>query len=160
MREDGPHFIVSNGDHTDTVADFQGVFHLNAILRDRVYEPDPPNFTQRITGVTFLAPIIQMSIIRKSVFGGEDECDRVLYEYIPHAGFGHCITTYSGDGKPLPAFRGDPLIMPLRGSIEKILESYWHALNEDNRVSLAVKFIERRRAISEIRIINKYEQKT
>lgn len=158
MRKSGSDFIVSNGDQTDTV-DASSTLYLNRALKERIYEPDPPNFTQRITAVSSLrkgvAPI-QMSILRKARFG--DECDRMLYEYTPTPGFGYCITTYAGDGDPLPPFRGDPLIMPLRGSRDEILESYWSALNVENRVSLAVKFIDRSTGQSWIHLTNKYKQ--
>lgn len=157
MCRKGSHFIVSNGDQTDTVAECSASLYLNAMLQERTYEPDAPNFTQRITAVSSLGksrPFIQMSILRKSVFG--DECDRMLYEYAPHPGFGHCITTYAGDGDPLPAFRGDPLLMPIHGGVEEIARAYWDVLNEEHRVSLAAKLIEVGSGRQDIRIINKY----
>lgn len=159
MRERGPHFIVSNGDQTDTVAESRAPLYLNVALQGRKYEPDAPNFTQRITATSSLSkgrPHIQMSILRRSAFG--DQCDHLFYEYIPHPGFGHCITTYAGDGDPLPELRGDPLLMPLAGGLKEVSESYWQALNEANRVSLAVKFIEIGNGRSDIHIINKYKQ--
>lgn len=160
MRERDHHYIVSNGDQTDTVADATSPMLLNKLLTERQYEPDKPNFTQRITAVSSLvnesSHRLQMSILRKSSFG--DDCDRMLFEYIPHAGFGYCITTYAGDGDPLPSFRDDPLIMPIRGDRETVAESYWDALNPEHRVSLAVKFIKRSSGHSKIYAINKYEQ--
>ena len=158
IRERKPHYIVSNGDQTDTFAEALTP-HLHIALAGRVYEPDAPNFTQRITATSSLGkdrPYIQMSILRKSVFG--EGCDHLLYEYVPSSGFGHCITTYAGDGDPLPPFRGDPLLMPLIGEREEIAEAYWDALNEVNRVSLAVKFIERGNGRSDIHIVNQYTQ--
>ena len=71
-------------------------------------------------------------------------------------GFGFCLTTYLSDGDPLPSFRGDPLLMPLHGDIDVIADTYWQALNEANRVSLAVKSIDFRTAESDIFIINKF----
>jgi hypothetical protein len=159
MRERGPHFIVSNGDQTDTVAESPAPLLLNVALRGRKYEPDAPNFTQRISATSSLSkgrPYIQMVILRKSLFG--EQCDRFLYEYTPHPGFGHCITTYAGDGDPLPAFCGDPLLMPLAAGLKEVAEAYWQALDEANRVSLAVKFIEIGNGRSDIHIINKYNQ--
>lgn len=160
MREMGQRYIVSNGDQTDTVAEYQGSSYLNVALKSRLYEPDEPHFTQRITAVSSLAKrskgYVQMSILRKSVFG--ETRDSSTYEYISYPGFGHCITTYAGDGSPLPSFRGDPLIMPIRGGLQAVAETYWDALNVENRVSLAVKFIDKRKASSDIHIINKYEQ--
>ncbi len=161
MQERDYHYIVSNGDQTDTVADSLAPMLLHRILAGRQYEPDGPNYAQRITAVSSLignlSSRIQMSILRKSIFGLE--CDRLMYEYIPHPGFGYCITTYSGDGDPLPSFRGDPLLMPLRGDAVNVLKTYWDALNSDNRVSIAVKFIERSTGLSHIEIINKNDHR-
>jgi IMP cyclohydrolase len=162
MREEVPFYVVSNGDQTDTVVAGLyegGAFYLNEVLHNRQYEPDGPNFTQRITAVSQLTRVGQrtcMSILRKSEFGGR--CDHITYELHPGPGFGYCITTYSGDGNPLPSFRGDPLLMPLMGGPENIAQAYWDALNEDNRVSLAVKWIDISNGGSDILIINKYAQ--
>lgn len=157
MRERKPYFIVSNGDQTDTVADSNSHF-LNEALQDRTYEPDAPNFTQRITAMSSFSdlPHVQLSVLRKSMFG--EQCDHVLYQLVPAPGYGYCITTYAGDGDPLPSFRGDPLILPLIGGMEKIAHTYWNALNRTNLVSLAVKFIELKNGHSSIYIINKYAQ--
>ena len=177
MLEAVPFYVVSNGDQTDTVMDDLDVynvlsgrppyadtvmvepFSLGLALSNREYEPDVPNFTQRITAVSKLCQGGQrtmMSILRKSRFG--DRCDQHTYELHPGPGFGHCITTYSGDGNPLPPFCGDPLVMPLVGGLEDIAQAYWGALNEANRVSLAVKWIDISNGRSDIRIINKYTQ--
>ncbi|MBI1833502.1 MAG: inosine monophosphate cyclohydrolase [Candidatus Andersenbacteria bacterium] len=156
MRDQGQYHIVSNGNQTDTVAEFEIPFDLSTALRNRVYEPDP-SFTPRITAVSSSRrSSVKMSILRKSVF--DDSCDRLTYELTPSPGFGYCITTYAGDGNPLPSFCGDPLIMPLRGGSRDILDTYWQALNEENRVSLAVKLVDRENDSSHIYIINKYTQ--
>jgi len=123
------------------------------------YEPDP-NHTSRITVVNdldFDPEFFQLHIIRKSLFG--DNSDRFTYEYDEMGdGFGRCITTYTGDGNPLPPFTGEPLLMPLPGSIEEVIKLYWDALNEDNRISIAVKFIDIDTGVSEVRVHNKYHQ--
>lgn len=159
MRERPPHYIVSNGDQTDTVFDRLGrPPYLEQALEDRMYENDKPDFTQRITAVSSLSkggPYAQMSILRRSRSG---RCDTATYCLGLEAGFGFCITTYSGDGNPLPPFRGEPLLMPLMGSREEIAQSYWRVLNEENRISLAVKSIERGNGRSDIYIINRYQQ--
>ncbi len=142
------YFVVSNGSQTDVVTSglsagntFQGS------LRGSKYEPDAPNFTPRITGICSLdlldrqSPFFGLDIIRKSPWDDES-CDRFFYRYDTiEKGFGYCITTYTGDGDPLPSFRGEPLLMPLVGDIDAVLDTYWKALNEENRVALAVKFI-------------------
>ncbi len=163
MRErgnfyDSIEYVVSNGDQTDTVVEATGPLFLSRVLAGRKYEPDAPNFTQRITAVHSLwkgSSDLQMSILRKSTFG--ETCERTLFEYdILYPGFGHGITTYSGDGNPLPAFLGDPLLMPLVGNARDIAQFYWNGLNEENRVALAVKSIEIGNGRSDIHIINKY----
>ncbi len=159
MLERTPHFIVSNGNQTDIVAEASAPLLLNVALGGAAYEPDEPNFTQRITAVSSLSkgrPYIQMSILRKSML--DDVYDRALFMYVPYPGFGRCITTYAGDGDPLPPFYGDPLLMPLSGGMKEIAHAYWAALNEENRVSLAVKFIETGNGRSDVYVINKYAQ--
>jgi IMP cyclohydrolase len=159
MRENGGYYVVSNGDQTNTVmVDIgrEGPFSLQKALYSREYEPDGPNFTQRITAVSKLTrgrPLLSMSILRKSEFG--EECDRITYNLNPKPGFGYCITTYASDGNPLPPFRGDPLVMPLMGNTEDIIKAYWEALDTENRVSIAVKVIEIGNGRSDTYIINK-----
>jgi IMP cyclohydrolase len=157
-------YVVSNGDQTDAIMKqihHSAPFPVKAALDRYQYEPDDPNFTQRIAAVSTLDEggyaSVKMSILRKSQF--DNGCDRLMYEFseVP-SGLGFCVTTYAGDGDPLPPFRGDPLLMALLGGPVEILESYWDALNEENRVSLAVKWIEKRGGWSEIYIKNKYEQ--
>jgi hypothetical protein len=160
MREYQDLFVVSNGSQTDQVVEsLLNPLQLHTALRKYHYEDDP-NSTQRITAVCLLNnidPPIQISILRKSLLGAE--CDRLLFQYPSlHPGFGYCATTYAGDGNPLPPFRGDPLIMPLVGSATEIMHRYWEALNEENRVSIAVKSINRTDGTSHIECINKYKQ--
>ena len=61
----------------------------------------------------------------------------------PPPGRGLCLTTYMGDGEPLPGFSGDPLIMPLKGGAEEVMGTYWDALDEENRVAIALKSVKR-----------------
>lgn len=163
MRATSKRYVVSNGDQTDTVVDemcFFGCPSLDLALRGRQYEPDKPNFTPRITAMSELFDDgrhrLEISVLRKSPFG--DGCDRYAYDLGVVPGFGYCVTTYTGDGDPLPSFSGDPILMPLVGGIEKIANDYWAALNEENRVSLAVKSIHISSGHSSIHIINKYTQ--
>jgi IMP cyclohydrolase len=82
--------------------------------------------------------------------------DRITYHpAVPLAGLGVGLTTYAGDGDPLPSFSGDPLLLPLAGTAEEVLDTYWHALNADNRVSLAVKEVSSRQA-SRILVRNRF----
>ena len=61
-----------------------------------------------------------------------------------------------GDGNPLPSFAGDLLTLPLSGSPKEILDTYWNALNEDNRISLAVKAVGKDGTADEFLIRNRY----
>ncbi len=152
--------VVSNGHQTDIVklAYFNGE-SLGKATRHFQYEPDRPNFTPRITAVSSWVngtARVEMAIQRKSLW--DDACDRHLYEINGLGkGFGYCFHTYSGDDEPLPAFQGEPYLMPLGGDANFIAGTYWDALNADNRVSLAVKFIPKN-GPSEIIIINKYSK--
>ena len=142
MRESGNTFVVSNGDQTDMVAK-DGI----SVLRGRQYEPDIPNFTPRITGLTRVSSDsldLRLVILRKSPFG--DTCERFYYDYegVATPGYGYFISTYAGDGDPLPSFEGEPLIMPIESNDSiQIAETFWGALDPDNRVALAVKIINR-----------------
>lgn len=168
MLEKPPYYFVSNGNQTDTVAErYGGRISLDEALADRTYEPDEPNFTQRITAVSRLHKGVQyaeLSILRKSRFS--DVCDRATYQFGLHPGIGFCITTYENNivanlhGKPLVPFRGDPLPMVFFQDmgLPEIAEWYWNKLNEENRVSLAMKVIERGNGRSYIHIINKYKE--
>ena len=153
-------FIVSNGHQTDVVAQgYSDGVDLDHVMSCWVYEPDAPNFTSRITAISKWKggiPLARMAILRKSPWS--NACDRNFFEFSDFGkGFGHFISTYSYDGDPLPPFVGEPLLMPLIGSINDISKTYWGALDADNRVSLAVKFIPKE-GPSETVIINEYEK--
>lgn len=154
-------FLVSNGDQTDTaMAHLIGGDAFAIALRDREYEPDAPNYTPRITGLCSLNgqhPEASISILRKSPWGSG--CDRINFSYETlEPGYGHCVTTYMDDGNPLPSFTGEPLLMPLGKEQQEVLETYWNALDGENLVSLAVKFINRDSGKSEILIENNYKK--
>ncbi|MCL5270606.1 MAG: IMP cyclohydrolase [bacterium] len=159
MRELKDVYIVSNGDQTDTI--YQGLLagvSFSQALNTRQYEPDAPNYTPRISAICSLregVPVAEMSILKRSPFG--EACDRQTFRYEFFApGIGRCVTTYEGDGDPLPPFRGEPLLMPLAGEGEDIARNYWDALDLENRVALAVKTIDIANGTSDIMIINQY----
>lgn len=138
-------YIVSNGDQTRTLYDMLsigGSFSAAMALRER--EPDAPNYTPRITGLLDLRDPqshVTLAILKANPFDPE-QTDRFTYRPAsPPAGFGVGLTTYAGDGDPLPSFSGDPLVLPLKGSPQEVLNTYWDALDADNRVSLALKRI-------------------
>jgi len=163
MNEQTRYFAVSNGVQTDRMMDPSVHSPTTALaVREYEFEPDAPNFTPRIQGYCLRTyddrarPVAGLGILRKSSADGR--CIRTVQEYddiLP--GRGYCVTTYRGDGNPLPEFEGLPLAMPLVGTIQDVAFNYWQMLNEDNKVALAVKFIEERsEEESQIFVINKH----
>ena len=163
MNEREGEFVVSNGAQTDTVVESLskgGSFRW--AMQTWQYEPDVPNYTPRIAALASIrgrVPLVQMAILRKDAVG--EECERCFYDFsrdeITH-GQGYCLTTYSGDGGPLPAFRDVPYVLPLEGYIQDVAATFWNALNVDNRVSLAVKFISLASGDSTVEIVNKFSK--
>lgn len=161
VRVLGNKLIVTNGDQTDTIYDLmdkQQTFEQS--LRTREYEDDAPNFTPRISGIMHVENgeyNYAMSIL-KSADGNPDSCERFTFAYsAPVNGVGHFIHTYMGDGNPLPSFEGEPKKVELgNDSIDEFASKVWNALNEDNKVSLFVRYIDIATGKCESRIINKY----
>lgn len=150
-------FVVSNGHQTDDVlAKAQGGTNLFDLLFGWSYEPDEPNWTPRITGIFDLHKwhMCELASIWRA---GNGETRKCAHFEPMMAGFGKCITTYTGDGNPLPSFTSDPFLLPLLGDQMTIVKNYWGALNTDNRVALAVKFIAHD-GRSETTIINRFEK--
>ena len=155
--------LVTNGDQTATLRDFLARGEsFEAALETREREHDAPNYTPRISGMLDLragAPALALSILRASEADPE-QTDRAAFRLAaPPPGLGFGLTTYEGDGSPLPSFRGDPLWLPLEGDAEAVLEAYWKALDEDNRVSLAVKPIGDDGAAGPILVRNQYARR-
>lgn len=159
VRVLGNKTIVTNGDQTDTIyecMDKQQTFEQ--ALRSRTFEPDEPNYTPRISGILHIengSYNYAMSIL-KSNNGSPDSCQRYTFAYEnPAAGEGHFIHTYQGDGNPLPSFEGEPVRIGISGSIDAFTESVWNSLNEENKLSLFVRYIEIATGRYETRIVNK-----
>ena len=138
-------YLVSNGDQTRTLADaIAGGERFEAALETREREHDAPNFTPRISGMLDFrgdAPGMALSIL-KAHPADSAETDRFTYRSVGlPPGLGRGLTTYVGDGDPLPPYEGEPAWLPIEGSAREIIERYWAALDADNRVSLAVKRI-------------------
>lgn len=153
------YYIVTNGDQTDTIYEFlkEGK-SFQAALKTREFEPDAPNYTPRISGLTDLneGPSYTLSILKTEAHN-RDHCLRAFYYYDTYlAGYGHCIHTYEGDGAPLLSFAGEPKLMRVFDDIDKTAKFYWELLNEENKVSLAVKFISCKDRAVTMRIINKH----
>ena len=160
VRVLGNKTIVTNGDQTDTIyqlMDRQMTFEQ--ALRTREFEDDKPNFTPRISGIIHRdggEMHYAMSIL-KSAEGDDSSCERFTYAYsTPLAGRAKFIHTYSGDGNPLPSFEGEPktLLLPDM-DIDSLTDLIWTNLNEDNKVSLFVRYIDIESGESETRIVNK-----
>jgi hypothetical protein len=134
-----------------------GTFDQALATRER--EPDGPNFTPRISGMLNLKEqptVITLSVLKANPIDPQFT-DRFTYRpALPVAGFGFGITTYSGDGAPLPSFSGDPLLLPLTGDVKSILDFYWNGLNAENRVSLALKRISGKGGPSEVMVRNRF----
>lgn len=162
VRVLGNKTIVTNGDQTDTVAaglDRQDTFEQS--LRGREFEPDAPNYTPRISGVihrTGTAFNYALSIL-KSAEGRPESCRRFTYTYTPALpGEGHFISTYQGDGSPLPSFEGEPWTVEIPDDIDAFKDLLWSALNEENKVSLFVRYINLADGKTETRIVNKNQK--
>ena len=151
--------IVTNGDQTDTVYDnMKDGMTFEESLRCRKYEPDGPNFTPRISGIINIKDgryDYAMSIL-KSDNGDPDCCNRYTFTYDnPKAGEGRFIHTYMQDGNPLPSFEGEPEWIDIEGDIDEFTSMLWDNLNEENKVSLFVRFINIATKETETRIVNK-----
>ena len=163
VRVYGNKTIVTNGDQTDTI--YEGLdkqFTFEQSLRSREFEPDAPNYTPRISGVMHVEKNrfnYAMSIL-KSDQGDPSSCLRYTFAYEnPKAGEGRFISTYMGDGSPLPSFEGEPRALELDAAFTENIDIFtdrvWTALNEDNKVSLFVRFIDIATGNYETRIVNK-----
>ncbi|MBO7402670.1 MAG: IMP cyclohydrolase [Lachnospiraceae bacterium] len=151
--------IVTNGDQTDTVYEgFEKGLTFEQSLRSREFEPDAPNYTPRISGVMHVENgeyCYSLSIL-KSAGGDPSSCSRYTFDYAaPLAGEGRFISTYMGDGNPLPSFEGEPKLVNIEGDIDTFTNDIWNSLNEDNKVSLFTRFIDISTGKYETRIINK-----
>lgn len=159
VRVLGNKTIVTNGDQTDTIyegMDKQLTFEQS--LRSREFEPDGPNYTPRISGVMHIENgnfNYAMSIL-KSNNGNPDSCNRYTFAYEnPVAGEAHFIHTYMHDGNPLPSFEGEPKLVEAMDNMEEFADLLWNSLNEENKVSLFVRYIDIETGNYETKIVNK-----
>ena len=159
VRVLGNKTIVTNGDQTDTIyegMDKQLTFEQS--LRSRKFEPDAPNYTPRISGIMHIENNkynYAMSIL-KSNNGNPDSCNRYTFAYEnPIEGQGHFIHTYMHDGEVLPSFEGEPKWMAIPDDMDAFADTLWNSLNEENKVSLFVRYIDIATGKYESKIINK-----
>ena len=128
VRKSGNNLIVTNGDQTDTIYDFlESGKSFEEALETREFEPDAPNFTSRISGVAVLDK-------------DGSSCGRFVYGYEKAAGIGHFIHTYRENGSPLPAFEGEPVAIATGDSAREFAEYIWGSLNNENKISLYVRY--------------------
>ena len=160
VRVLGNKTIVTNGDQTDTIYELMDrQMTFEQALRTREFEDDAPNFTPRISGIIRLENgdmNYAMSIL-KSAEGDGSSCQRYTFAYNnPIAGRAKFIHTYKCDGNPLPSFDGEPKTLELPDlNIDALTDLIWKNLNEDNRVSLFVRYIDLENGAYESRIVNK-----
>lgn len=152
--------IVTNGDQTDTVYDFiKDGKTFEEALDTRCFEPDGPNFTPRISGMMTFTDndfTYKMSIL-KSIDEVGSDCARFTYSYPAKPGLGHFIHTYVCDGNPIPTFQGEPERVIVPNDIDEFTNVIWKNLNENNKISLYVRYIDLESGKYEARMINKNE---
>ncbi len=150
--------IVTNGNQTDTIYDgLKSGKSFSESLESREFEPDAPNFTPRISGMLTLGAgnfTYKMSILKSADEKGT-ACNRYTYDYSALAGLGHFIHTYICDGNPIPTFCGEPERVAMCDDIDRFTASLWNALDEQNKISLYVRYIDLESGKTENRMINK-----
>lgn len=151
--------IVTNGDQTDTI--YEGLARGLAFpetLEERQFEPDAPNLTPRISSITDLETgNYEMSILKSADAEGT-ACNRFTFSYEALPGLGHFIHTYVEDGSPLPTFQGEPERVAVPDDIDAFAQEIWEALDEDNKISLYVRYTDLPEGTYEERLINRYEK--
>ena len=152
------HLVVTNGNQTDTVVEgLQAGKTFTEALESREFEPDAPNFTPRISGMLTFADgdfTYQLSILKSADAAGS-ACNRFTYHYAPISGLGHFLHTYVCDGSPIPTFQGEPERMAVCDSIDEMTDRLWTSLNESNKISLYVRYIDLATGKTENRLVNK-----
>jgi len=159
VRRVGRGVVVTNGDQTDTIRDYllEGRTFAEA-LRTRCFEPDPPNYTPRISGLLSPDGSFKLSILKSA--DGNPDCNlRHFYEYdAPLAGEGRFIHTYQENADPLPSFEGEPRRVAITApSAQTLANELWASLNEDNKVSLYVCYRDLASGEMDTVIVNKHQ---
>ena len=158
VREIGKGLIVTNGDQTDTIWDYlaRGESWESA-LRTRQFEDDGPNWTPRISGLQAGDGSYKMSILKAADPEGS-ACTRFFWEYPAISGLGHFLHTYVCDGNPvIPTFQGEPERVEIPDDIDSFTQELWANLNQDNKISLFVRYTDVKSGAFEQRIINKHQ---
>ena len=158
IRQFENNLIVTNGNQTDTIYDGlkEGKCFTKA-LESREFEPDGPNFTPRISGMLTFGEgdfTYRMSILKSADAEGS-ACNRFTWKYAPLNGLGHFLHTYVCDGNPIPTFQGEPERIEVCDDIDEETGRLWKALNEQNKISLYVRYIDLKTGAVENRLVNK-----
>ena len=158
VRKIGNHVIVTNGDQTDTIYDFiaSGKTFEQA-LETRAFEPDAPNFTPRISGILNFGANdfgYKMSILKSADEKGS-ACNRYTFDYAALCGLGHFIHTYNHDGNPIPTFTGEPERVSIPNNIEEFFDDIWNNLDENNKISMYVRYTDLVTGEEQVKMINK-----
>ena len=158
VRQVGQGLIVTNGDQTDTIWEYLAKGESwEAALRTRQFEDDGPNWTPRISGLLSGDGSYKMSILKAADAEGS-ACARFFWEYPAIPGLGHFLHTYVCDGNPvIPTFQGEPERVSIPGDIEVFTKELWENLNENNKISLFVRYTDLKTGAFDQRIINKYQ---
>ena len=155
------HLIISNGDHTNTIADFiRSGGDFKSALMTRREEPDEPNFTPRISGIADFMNgdfSYKLSILKRDE-SESDKCRREFFAPMKRNGKAHFIHTYAADGEPLPSFEGEPKEISIPSDIDEFANLLWESLDKDNRISLYVRFTNPKTMSRAYRLINKYRK--
>ena len=150
--------IVTNGDQTDTIYDgLKAGMSFSQALAQRQFEPDAPNLTPRISGMITFGQgdfSYQMSILKSADAEGS-ACCRYTFDYPALPGLGHFIHTYVTDGNPIPTFQGEPERVAIPDSIDEFTETVWNNLDENNKISLYVRYTDLATGEYTERLINK-----
>ena len=134
IRQYENNLIVTNGNQTDTI--FDGLKDgkcFSCALESREFEPDGPNFTPRISGMLTFEEggfTYQMSILKSADAEGS-ACNR------------------------FPTFQGEPERIAVCDDIDEETERLWKSLNEQNKISLYVRYVDLKTGAVENRLVNK-----
>ncbi len=157
VRLCGDAVVVTNGDQTDTVVDYlEAGRTFEEALDTREFEPDAPNFTPRISGILFPKGgyTYKLSILKSADAEGT-ACNRYTFSYSALPGVGHFIHTYNHDGNPIPTFTGEPERVAIPDDIDAFADDLWTNLDENNKISLIVRYIDLETGAYEDRLFNK-----
>ena len=158
VRQYENNLIVTNGNQTDTI--YEGLAagkSFSQALTAREFEPDAPNLTPRISGMLTFDQgdfTYEMSILKSADAEGTG-CNRFTYAYVPMNGVGHFLHTYVCDGNPIPTFQGEPERVAIPDNMESFAREIWESLDENNKISLYVRYVDLATGKVEEKLINK-----